>query len=349
MKILKKIATDLREGKDAPSLSTREFLSWFDAERRGSYIVWRIREALKEAEIFTVPDFESTYLDGDITFELDESDEIGKVSTNYESEVDETNGKSPAAEDPTFRLSKLAAANQGVVSCNPEATIAEAVTIMLQHDFSQLPVMSSEREIKGVISWASIGSRMALSETKEKAKDYLQKHHEVRNTDSIFDAIDLIVKHDYVIVRGDSNIITGIITASDLSLQFRTISEPFLLLSEIENLVRIIIDSRFDINDIKGCTDPSDPSREIAGVADLNFGEYIRLLENPDRWKKLGVGIDRKTFCKGLDRIRQIRNDVMHFDPDGIPDKDLDNLRDYTKFLKHLVPLLNRSLRANRA
>lgn len=343
---LKKIASELRKGIDAPSLSTREFLSWFDAERRGSYIVWRIREELEDAGIFTVPDFESTYLDGDITFELDECDEIGSLAANSlasikPAEVDEANAKMSAAEDPTFRLSKLAAANQGVVSCNPDATIAEAVTIMLQNDFSQLPVMSTEREIKGVISWASIGSRMALSEIKEKAKDYLQKHHEVRKTDSIFDAIDLIVKHDYVIVRDERNLVSGIITASDLSLQFRTISEPFLLLSEIENLIRIIIDRRFDIDDIQGCADPSDQNRKIEGVADLNFGEYIRLLENPDRWKKLGVGIDRKTFCKGLDRIRQIRNDVMHFDPDGIPDKDLDTLRDYTKFLKHLVSLLS--------
>jgi hypothetical protein len=80
----------------------------------------------------------------------------------------------------------------------------------------------------------------------------------------------------------------------------------------------------------------SDGSKEIKSVADLTYGDYIRLLENDGRFDKIKIPIDRKTFCIQLDEVRRIRNDVMHFDPDGIPPSDLERLRDFAHFLQRL-------------
>jgi hypothetical protein len=109
-----------------------------------------------------------------------------------------------------------------------------------------------------------------------------------------------------------------------------------LLLSEIENLVRNMIGDRFSPAELASARDPSAIDRAIHTAADLTFGEYIRLLQNPDRWTKLGKPVDRAIFCENLDRVREIRNDVTHFDPDGITDEDLERLRDFTGFLKQL-------------
>lgn len=68
----------------------------------------------------------------------------------------------------------------------------------------------------------------------------------------------------------------------------------------------------------------------------MTFGEYIRLLENPNCWSKLQLSIDRTTFCNQLNRVRNIRNGVMHFDPDGIPPDELEVLRKFTDFLQRL-------------
>ena len=57
-------------------------------------------------------------------------------------------------------------------------------------------------------------------------------------------------------------------------------SEPFLLLGEIENHVRRIIANKYPLEILKGVRDPADQSRPIQAVSDLTFGEYIRLLEN---------------------------------------------------------------------
>lgn len=338
------IAKRLSAGESVETVTVREFLSWFGVKRRGVWVVEEIRSVLKAEKLITEPDFESTYIDGPIQVRS-EMPSLAEVTTDELALTGSATAISSstgmlivAAEriDPTHRISKLAAANNVPVSVTPDSPISEALTIMLAHGFSQLPVMTSPREIKGVVSWQSIGARLGMGKTAERARDVMESHHEVRYDSSIFQVIPLIVANDYVLVRGTANIVTGIVTASDLSLQFLQLSEPFLLLSEIENQIREFIAHRFTVNDLAANKDPKDPTRSIEHVSDLTFGEYIRLLENPDNWTKSGIPLDRVVFCAKLGAVRDIRNDVMHFDPDGISPADLETLREFARFLQKL-------------
>ena len=76
---------------------------------------------------------------------------------------------------PTYRIGKLAAANRQTQSVTPDASLSEAVTLMLLHDFSQLPVMQGDRQVKGVISWQSIGSRVALNCKGTVVREFMDK------------------------------------------------------------------------------------------------------------------------------------------------------------------------------
>lgn len=346
---LNKIADDLRKGEGAISVTVREFLSWFGVQRRGYFIVEWIKDSLKKVNLQTEPDFESAYIDSDISFCLvpqvmpektegeTESITEKRESASHATCVPEAKMSGLAAyADPTYRISKLAAANTIPVSVNPDAGLQEAVTLMLTNDFSQLPVMIGEREVKGVISWTSIGTRLALAKNGLHAKDLMDEHQEIRSDASLFQAIPIIIQHEYVLIRGSDKRITGIVTASDLSLQFQQLAEPFLLLGEIENHIRRILSSKFSPAELAEARDTSDPGRVVNEAADLTFGEYIRLLENSDRWAKLNLPIDRKTLIKHLDRVREIRNDVMHFDPDPMPHDDLSRLRDLVDFFQRL-------------
>src|SRR2546426_10657058 len=106
---------------------------------------------------------------------------------------------------------------------------------MLDHDFSQLPVMQGEREVKGVVTWKSVASKQALGFYCETVKECREDARIVDSNRTLFDAIPTIVEHGYVLVRNERDRrITGIVTASDLSLQFQGLAEPFLLLREIE-------------------------------------------------------------------------------------------------------------------
>ena len=87
----------------------------------------------------------------------------------------------------------------------------------------------------------------------------------------------------YALVRSVvDNKIVGIITTSDLSLQFQQLSEPFLLLGEIENHIRRIIDGRFTKEQLEAAKDGTDSERAVKSASDLTFGEYKRPLESSE-------------------------------------------------------------------
>lgn len=356
---LKSIVEAVSRG-EFPQETVRTVLTWFQAQRRGYRVALSIRHALDEAGLITEPDFESAYINSVISFKKKPAvmavatgsasaeptmvGGTGYVGTPPTSAPSDKVDQVPAtvlptpAPDPSFRLSKLAAANRIPLSVTPDAPLEEAVTKMLTHDYSQLPIMQSEREVRGAISWRSIASRLALGKVGISARDFSDNVEVIDSTSSLFDAVSLVVQHQYVLVRVSSSDrrIVGIVTSSDLSAQFQALTEPFLLLSEVENDLRRIIESKYEQKDLQAAKDPADTARIVASVHDLTFGEYIRLIENTDLWKKLDVRLDRKSFVANLNKVREIRNDVMHFDPDGIPEEDLQVLRNFARFLSRL-------------
>ncbi len=350
---LTEIKTKLENGEQVPRVSVREFLSWFGAQRRGVWIVSRIRDGLSEAGLETEPDFESAYIDSTIGFTLPAEVEVdaeqAPAATILSAELSATATVSASLSvspsvasvyaDPTYRISKLEAANRHPVSIPPDAELKEAATLMLSKDFSQLPVMTSERDVKGVVSWSSIATRLALGKTGQYVREFMESHKEVEAEASLFQAIPIISELHYVLIRAKDRRISGIVTATDLSLQFEQLSEPFLLLGEIENHIRRIIGKKLSVEELQAAKDQGDDERTVERVADLTFGEYIRLMENPDRWAKIGLPIDRAEFCKQLEKVRRIRNDVMHFDPDGVPPDEKKILRDFAAFLRKLQAL----------
>ncbi len=339
---LQSIVEDLQAGRAVEPVTVRTFLWWFAAQRRGPNIVRRIRQELDEAGLVTVPDFEARWVDAPIDFALS-SEPVPEPQQATTPATDNiiSSDSGWVTRDATYRISKLAAANQEVIRIAPDGTLAEVITLLLARDFSQIPIMTNDRDVKGMISWRSIGSRLALGKEVNSARDCMEPHNEVRSSVSIFDAIPIITRHDYVLVRSEQNKITGIVTASDLSRQFHALSEPFLLLGEIENLVRNMIGENFPAQELAAALDPGAPSRPILSVDDLTFGEYIRLLQKPERWAQLNLAIDRVMFCKDLDVIREIRNDITHFDPDGITDEELERLRDFKSLLETIERISN--------
>jgi hypothetical protein len=90
------------------------------------------------------------------------------------------------------------------------------------------------------------------------------------------------------------------------------------------------------VEELEEAKNPNDPNRTVAGVADLTLGEYVRLLENASRWSKLKLSVDRHEFIDRLNRVCEIRNDIMHFDPEGIDPEAMKALRKFVSFLQEL-------------
>jgi CBS domain-containing protein len=344
---LKETADQVLNGKGRQE-SVRTLLSWFGAARRSYRNVRQIRKALNKTKLKTDPDFEEAWIDASVAF-VPKPKPASKLLT---AEVLPTGVSDPevigdiggipipkkSVDDVTNRIKigMLAAANRPPLCVSPDTRVEEAITLMLQNDYSQLPVTTTVRDVKGIFSWKALGSRLALGKKCEKVSECMEAANETRLDASLFDAIQQIVEHESVLVRDTSRKLTGIVTTADLSLQFAQLGEPFLLLGQIENHVRNLMADKYTANELAAARDPADGDRNIEDVSDLTLGEYIRLLENPKRWEKLAVKIDRKIFVEELKRVGRIRNDVMHFDPDGPSPDDLKTLRKCVKFLGDL-------------
>jgi CBS domain-containing protein len=346
------IAKKVRAGNSI-QLPVRAVLGWFGAQRRGVFVLDQIRSALRQTGLVTDPEIEAAFIDDSLRFLAATSTErpgdpgVARavateavvLAANQSGAPEPTKLQSSTLPqhnfDPISRIGKLASANRSPLSISPSTSLSEAITRMLANDYSQLPVMTDKRTVKGVVSWMSIGSRLALGQHPLTAQECMEDPQVVSSDESLFAVIDKIVKHAYVLVKDKTGVISGIVTGSDLAIQFGVLAEPFLLLGEIENHVRRILGSRFTNEELKGALDPRD-SRTVNGAASLTFGEHVRVLQKRQNWDRLGLSVDQKVFVDELDRVRRIRNDVMHFDPDGIQPDDLDALRRFLGFLEGL-------------
>ena len=282
-----------------------------------------------------MPDFTNGWIDATLSIELDP--EVSGASSD---------GQRP---DPAYRIDMLAAAHNKPVCVNPGDKLKVATAKMLLHDYSQLPVMGNQhtmRDVKGIISWQSIGARLALGRECAYVRECMEPAEKipkvaVTKDTPLFEAIGIVAEQGYVLVkdRESENTISGIVTATDLSKQFALLAEPFLLAGEIEGYLRNLIHRKFTLEELQEAADGKEQGKEISGSADMTLGEYHRLLEKSEHWERLTLNIDGKAFLAHLDKVRKIRNGIMHFNPEGLSEEDLQLLRDIAGFFSNLVKM----------
>ena len=305
-------------------LTVREFLGWFGYGRRGSSRVWRIRRMLSGLDLKTLPDFGSSWMDAPISIVLDP-------------ETVEDIAASDREVDPTVRIRMIDAANRKPTTVAPDSNLSAATTLMLTNDFSQLPVMSGKHSVKGVISWKSIGAKLSMGQKCEFVRDCMDPSFvEIRIGAPLFEAIADIEQHGYVLVRGTDNTITGIVTSADIGHQLTQLAGPFLLIGEIEGYLRILVHRKFTVEELSKVLPIFGDEHSVSGPEDLTFGGYCQLLGEEESWSRLDLDMDRKEFVKMLKWVNAKRNDIMHFDPDGLEPQDVTKLETVAKFFRNL-------------
>lgn len=297
----------------------RELLNRFGYARRGRWVVATIRRALDERQLRTSPDFEFEWVDNPILIVLN---------------VDAEGARARTPIDPTVRVDILSAAHNVPVSVSRDDPLMKATTIMRLEDYSQLPVMPNQRDVKGVVSWASIGAAHAQGKSPSKVRECMVEPHVIDIHMPLADAADVIYKHDYVLVRGQDKTVTGIVTAVDLAYEFKQLTQPFLLIGEIEHHLRNLIRGRFSVEEF---IEASGGDEGVRGPDDLTFGGYCRLLQPNEAWSRLGLEVDHSVFKTRLEVLRQIRNDVMHFSPDPRNPSDIRLLECMARFCRTLT------------
>lgn len=183
-------------------LTVRKLLDWYGRYRRRAGLVDEIRKDLEAEGLVTMPDFEGLHIDAPMYLYLKaqapavrqngaqtESPLAAQGDRRSPGESAEAESTSAAEVDPSHRISRLEASTNVPVTVSPSDSVEKATTIMLANEFSQLPVMTNDRDVKGMISWRSIGPRRALGAKCESVQHCLEAHHEVLDTASMLDAV----------------------------------------------------------------------------------------------------------------------------------------------------------------
>lgn len=327
---------------DIPHVETvRDLLERFGRKRRGWWVVETVKKALADAGLSTNPDMEDPPIDGSLQFTLLTPDEDGSPSTDTkrsnveEDDLTDNGGTEEERLTRTVRTLLATKKRDHVVSVKREQAIAEAVTLMLRYDYSQLPVMVGTRQVHGMISWKSIGAAGIDGRRCERVGDcYEREYGEVSVDAPLVEAVDKITRHEAVLVRETNQEIIGIVTTNDLSLGFHVLVEPILLLEEIEARVRRLLNRVFSPEELVEMIETPDAGQETAGASDLSIGGYMKRIEKQKDWERLGLDLSRTQVINLLDDVRKIRNEVMHqFSMDELSSEDLDILRGMRRLL----------------
>jgi predicted transcriptional regulator len=313
---LKKKISDIQKSEKEYKITPRMLVNAFGFEKRTSGNRAIVSRFLEDQLIETSPDYTNAWIDGEIILRHKKK------------------AKSKRTTDPIQRIKMIPAANREPISVKKEASLAEATTLMRLHSYSQIPVLSGQRSIYGYVSWETIGNGVANGVSSDKVLSYTSTDISILPYETpLLEAIKIVIAKEFAVVQKEDKTISGIVTLADVSQQFLSIAEPFLLLEEIENHLRQILDGKLLVEEVIKYCNPDDTSRKIDHIDDLTFGEYVRIFENNCLWIKINLNVEKSHFVKQLDKVRAIRNDIMHFEPEGITEAQLTDLTNMSKFM----------------
>jgi len=317
----------IKETGQGEKMTKRDFIWLFDMyEKRTSGNVWRINEYLEQEKLIVEPNYQNGWIDEEIELKQKEKARIKNGNGDCVNKTETF--------DPISRLSLMKAASRTPTSVTRDSLLEKAYLLMWKNEFSQLPIMNNDREVLGIITWQSIAKGLITNKNSKSVRDFITDEFIVLDENTpIFDAIKEVIRVGVVFVKDKEKKIKGPITPSDLNEQFIEQIEPYILLEQIENYIRLILHNKIILEELQKLLRINEEDRIISSLSDLTFGEYIRVMQNSDMWELLALPFDKADFENDLESVRKIRNGVMHFHPDGISDNELKTLRKMSKFL----------------
>ncbi len=317
------IAKQVNESKKPYPIVISELLELFGYQRRGKLVIQLVNDRLREKDLKTDPNLESAGY----------SDQIKLLPIDMPKEDDLMYC---VRDNPIRRVgSLLEGQNEEVTVVKGDDTLAKAITLMSTYNYTQLPVTSNDKKsssIVGYITWESIGEAKVHDKHNPLVKDYMRKGVSIISEDDPFlEILPVVLQKGFVLIESKEKEIIGIVTIADLIADYIAMTKKFLLLEQIENQVRALMNKKYKFKDVAPLL--KEENTRSLELESLNFGDYERILENKENWDKLELPYDRGLIVHYLEDVRNIRNKVMHFAPTGIDEEEIEMLERITALL----------------
>jgi CBS domain-containing protein len=222
-----------------------------------------------------------------------------------------------------FRVAKLVPEAQDLVTIAPGTTVREALALMREHEFSQLPVVAAGTVI-GVFTHRSLAEGLGMVRRQDDPLDVavdelLEDLEFVRASTEVSEILSALDRHGAVLVGDEQNLLAVTTTTDVISFLWET-TRPFVLLQDIElavrDLVRSACPSPTDLADRIAAAIETSESRAPSSLEELTLGELLSVVtqeNNFGQWFRHTFGKNRDLVRSQLEPTREIRNKVFHF------------------------------------
>ncbi len=226
------------------------------------------------------------------------------------------------------RLGQILPDDQRLEVIPPDMLAKDALKLMAEHGFSQLPVCV-RGHVVGLFSYRSFAKKVVelgqqlinqkqlpgeleVEECLEKKPVFAHIGDEFSNW---FNALD---KEDVILV-GQPERLQGLLTAIDILRYLYGIASPFVLIAEIEICLRGLIRRAVDESELRACCDQSlnhyaDDKRPYE-LEEMTFSDYVSIVGDGRSWthfQPVFHGNRVRTRAK-LEEVGILRNEVFHF------------------------------------
>lgn len=251
-----------------------------------------------------------------------------------------------------YTLEQVVTGRKPPICIQAQATVLDALHVMIGYHIGQLPVLNTNGDVIGLISQQSILSTYLYAKGKVALLDLPVSHCldpviTLTTAADLMTAIDLLrTRGRYALVVLQENKPVGILTGKDMSYFFRSLFEGLLLLEQIEVALRNFIQTAYPDEAARqaalvaafgsSSTEKDKPAR---GSRYLTFTDQIFLIQDNDNWPTFAESLGpRDFFVPMMEQIRQMRNRMAHFN--GKPDSlQMDNLRRMAAWVLARPPL----------
>jgi CBS domain-containing protein len=200
--------------------------------------------------------------------------------------------------------------------------ISDVFEMMLDKNYSQVPVVEKGKWI-GTVTLLSVlrklkseGDRKSLNERfmDFPAKAFVDENSRfVKPDEDILEYADWMAKNDFVIVGSQSKLL-AIFTNYDMVHFFKRKSEAFLLLREIETILRYLVSQKIRDEDLKQALErfKTEDKSKIRSIDELTLNDLRQFILM--YWGELeSLFLDRERINEQLEKICRLRNQILHF------------------------------------
>lgn len=214
------------------------------------------------------------------------------------------------------------------VVATPDASVSLALDLMIENDYSQLPVVDSQGRPLGLLTFDGIlrGVRNFRTDLDQlHVRDAMSSVRTFDLEDDLFDLLEQLKLTNAVLITSGTGELVGVVTSYDSNEYFRSRAENLMHVEDIEVAIKEFIllaytgaNGEIDEEELAKAiarTGRNDSDRQPKAFDALSLAEYISLLGSKSTWKTFEpiFRMPWKSVHALLDAVRQTRNQLAHF------------------------------------